>query len=170
MTSKALKKLIIMALFTALVTIATMVIQIPTVATQGFINVGDTMIFAAGIIMGPKFGLVAGGLGSALADMLSGYSHWAPWTLVIKGVEGLIVGILAHKRFETGKRVSGITVLATLVAAVWMIFGYYIAGGIMKGFPAALASIPANVIQGVGSVILAIPLLHAFCKINIPKD
>jgi uncharacterized membrane protein len=166
MSNLNLRRLVIAAMFAALVAVATMVINVPTVATRGFINVGDTMIFVAGVFMGPTVGLLAGGIGSAMADLLLAYTHWAPWSLVIKGMEGFIVGTVAHAHFRRQERVSVRTVLAMAVAAVWMVIGYYIAGGIMRGFTVALVSVPGNIIQGLGSVILAVPVIHAFRKID----
>ena len=164
MTDVALRRMVLTALFMALVVVATMVINIPMVGTQGFVNVGDTIVFLSGYFMGPWVGLVAGGLGSALADLLLGYPHWAPWTLVIKGLEGLLVGSLAHRAFK-GRRPLGVgTVVALLLAALWMVSGYYIAGGFMYGFPAALASVPGNIAQGIGSILLAWPAIYALSK------
>jgi len=161
-----LRRLVLTAMFAALVAVATMVINVPTIATRGFINVGDTMIFVTGVFMGPAVALLAGGIGSALADLLLAYTHWAPWTLVIKGLEGFIVGSLAQAHFKKYQRISWRTVAAMVLAAAWMVLGYYIAGGIMRGFRVALASVPGNIIQGMGSVILALPLIHAFRKID----
>jgi uncharacterized membrane protein len=169
MTSNNLKRLVVTALFAALVTIATMVIKIPTIATQGYINIGDTMVFVAAILGGPKIGLVAGGLGSALADILLGYAAWAPWTFVIKAVEGFIVGAFAYKSYKKTQRLSLLNFGIMALAAAWMIFGYYVSGGIMKGFPAAVASIPANIIQGIGSLVITVPLLAALRKVNLPE-
>ena len=83
------------ALLIALTTVATMVVQIPTPPTQGYINVGDSMIYVSALLFGPLAGLLAGGIGSALADWLTGYGQFAPYTLVIKGLEGLVVGLIA---------------------------------------------------------------------------
>lgn len=94
-----------------------------------------------------------------MADLLSGYAHWAPWTLVIKGLEGLIAGLIAHRAYRAGGPFKPQALLGMLVSVSWMVFGYYIAGGLMKGFPASLLSVPGNMIQGYGSVILALPLL-----------
>ncbi|MGI6574915.1 MAG: ECF transporter S component [bacterium] len=164
---RTLQKLVVTALFAALVAVATMAINIPMPATQGFVNVGDTMIFVAGIFLGPAVGLLAGGIGSGLADLLLGYVHWAPWTLFIKSIEGLLAGLIAYRSFQKKRRIGPETILAMLIAAIWMVFGYYLAGGIMRGFPAALASVPGNIIQGVGSIILAIPVIHGFRKHNL---
>ncbi len=159
---KSLRLLVLVALFIALVALATMVINVPMVATQGFINVGDTIIFLSALLMGPRVGLIAGGLGSALADLLLGYAHWAPWTLVIKAVEGLVAGLLGHVVYRRERKINPPVVSALVIAALWMVVGYYVAGGIMVGFEAAWASVPGNLLQGLGGVVLALPLLHAF--------
>jgi len=89
------KTLVYGALGIALVALATMSIQIPVPQTRGYINLGDTVIFVFAMLFGARIGALAGGVGSALADLLTGYAHWAPFTLVIKGIEGLLVGLLA---------------------------------------------------------------------------
>lgn len=164
-----IRRLILISLFAALVTIATIIIKIPAVATQGYVNVGDTMIFVSALLLGPQGGLIAGGLGSALADVLLGYLHWAPWTLVIKGIEGLLVGMLAYKTFQKTRKLSLVTIGATIVAAAWMVIGYYTAAAVLMGIPAAIADLPGSIIQGAASIILAMPLTHALRNINLPK-
>ena len=86
------------SLMTALTTVLTIIIQIPVPQTKGYINLGDAMVMLSGALFGPLVGFVAGGVGSALADIVSGYAHWAPFTLLIKGFEGLVVGIFAEKK------------------------------------------------------------------------
>ncbi|MGY8825029.1 MAG: ECF transporter S component [Candidatus Latescibacterota bacterium] len=61
------------ALLMALVATATMVLRLPTPATEGYINLGDVVIVAAALLFGPWAGAVAGGVGSAMADVLGGY-------------------------------------------------------------------------------------------------
>jgi uncharacterized membrane protein len=161
------RELTLTGLFVALVTVATMVIQVPVPATGGFINVGDTMIFVAALVGGPKVGLLAGGIGSALADVFSGYAMWAPWTLVIKGLEGLLAAVLAYRAFRMRGALSGGTLVGLGIAALWMVLGYLIAGGVIAGFAPALTEVPGNLIQGFGSVVLAVPLLMALRGLNI---
>ena len=165
--NNSLQHLVLVALFIALVALATMVINVPMIATQGFINVGDAVIFLSAVLMGPRVGLAAGGLGSALADLLLGYAHWAPWTLVIKAVEGLIAALLGHAIYKDEQKVSRRVVGGLVLSSLWMVLGYYVAGGIMVGFKTALASVPGNLVQGLGSVILALPLLHAFRRFKM---
>ena len=165
--NNSLQHLVLVALFIALVALATMVINVPMIATQGFINVGDAVIFLSAVLMGPRVGLAAGGLGSALADLLLGYAHWAPWTLVIKAVEGLIAALLGHAIYKKEQKVSRRVVGGLILASLWMVLGYYLAGGVMVGFKTALASVPGNLVQGLGSVVLALPLLHAFRRFKM---
>jgi uncharacterized membrane protein len=161
MRSDGTRVVVTNALFVALVALATMVIQVPTPATGGFINVGDTMIFAAALVLGPRAGMVAGGVGSALADLLTGYAHWAPWTLVIKGFEGLVVGLLGYASYRNARSLTARTVGAMALGAAWMVTGYFGAAVLMKGWAAALTSVPENTVQGVASIVLASTLLTA---------
>jgi uncharacterized membrane protein len=90
------------AIMTALVTIATMLIQIPIPATKGVFNIGDSMVYVSGLLFGPYVGAFSGGVGSMLSDMLSGYAIYAPATLVIKGTEGFVVGLFS-RRLSVGR-------------------------------------------------------------------
>lgn len=89
----ALRTTSLNAVITALVAVATLLIRIPVPVTQGYINLGDAVVITAALLMGPRTGLIAGGIGSALADWLAGCAHWAPFTLIIKGLEGYLVGL-----------------------------------------------------------------------------
>ncbi|TZE81827.1 ECF transporter S component [Calorimonas adulescens] len=151
------------ALMVALVTVGTMVIKIPTPATQGYVNVGDGFIILSGFLFGPTVGFIAGGIGSALADILSGYAVWAPWTLVIKGLMGVIVGLLAAfaRKSVLNK------VLSFAVSEAWMVLGYYLASSIMFGFAAAITDVTSNIIQGVAGVIVGTALTQVMQSVNV---
>ena len=99
MTNDRLKLMIQYAIMIALTTVSTMLISIPTPGTKGFFNLGDIMVLLAAFLLGRKGGFIAGGIGSALADTLLGYTHWAPFTLIIKGIEGYLAGILLDTNF-----------------------------------------------------------------------
>lgn len=160
-----LKKLVYSALMTALITVGTMVIQIPTPATKGYINVGDSFIFLSAAIFGPAVGFITGGFGSGLADLLSGYAYWAPWTFIIKGLEGLIAAFIFKKYNNIYLKTASL-----IAGAAWMVLGYYIAGGIMYGFKASLADVPGNIVQGIGSIIIGLILINVIKRLNILKD
>lgn len=162
-------KLIVAALLTALVTVATMAFQVPIPATKGYINLGDTVIFIAALLLGPRYGAIAGGVGSALADLLSPYALWAPFTLVIKGLEGFIVGYVFH-HWLSGKNSIGAKAMAMLLGGLWMAAGYFAAEVILYGFPAALTELPGNTIQALGSAALALPVVEVLSRMNVLKN
>lgn len=134
----------------ALTVLATMLVTVPTIATQGYINLGDALVLLSGIILGPTGGFVVGGVGSALADILLGYSYYAPFTLVIKGIEGALGVFLYRKLFKEKNSLAPLC-----IAGVWMAIGYMIAEIFLYGFAAAVASFPGNILQGVVGAILA---------------
>lgn len=143
------QKLTLIAMFIALTTIATMVIQIPIPATKGYLNIGDTLLICAGLLLGKTVGGIVGGIGSALADLLSGYAFYAPITLVVKGLEGYLAGTLNEKTKLP-------PVVSAILAGLVMAIGYLLAEGIiLYNFPTALASFVPNILQGVAGAVLA---------------
>ena len=86
------------AISTALVCVATIAFSFYVPQTRGFFNIGETMVFTTAILFGSVIGAFAGGVGSMLADILLGYPHYAPATLIIKATEGGIVGFLSRRK------------------------------------------------------------------------
>lgn len=151
------RKMILTALLIALVAVTTMVVNVPLPGVKGYVNIGDTIVLLAGLIFGPMVGALAGALGSSLADILLGYAYWAPWTFVIKGLEGFLAGWLAlHLKRSTP--------LVTTVAAGVMVLGYLLAGTILYGFGPAAASLPGDLLQGGASVALTLVLVQPLSK------
>ena len=72
------------AVMAAITCIATMVIQIPI--PLGYAHLGDAFILLTVLFIGRKSGIWAGGIGSALADLLTGYAYWAIPTFIIKSL------------------------------------------------------------------------------------
>lgn len=167
-TKFSTKKLVTIAVLTALTTVATFAIKIPTIATEGYVNVGDTVVMFAAITLGPIAGFIAGGLGSCLADLISGYPHWILPTFIIKGIEGLLVALIFRlfKKTKLNEYVSA--GISAVIGAVVMVAGYFVASAIMKGSVAvALTGVPGNCLQGLFSVILSEVLLIAAKKTKI---
>ncbi len=247
-------------LMTALVFATTAIIpQVPIPFTEGYIHTGDSMIFVTSILLGWRYGLFAGGVGSAMADLFLGYAHWAVPTLIIKGIMGAIVGIMAHEVKNNKLRVfrnilsyiigigwfglaiffkltlsnisynlesseiagflveklqlNGSEQLQALIGSIqlslmlaiiiipifivilsivlrkkdkelfsmnslmgmtlsglWMVVGYYVAGGILKGnMIIPIFSVPANIIQFIGGAVIAFPIVLALKKTKITK-
>ena len=93
MQTKKTLKLVMAALLAAMTCVATMVIKIPLTATGGYINLGDCIVLLSGILLGPLYGGLAAGIGSALADLFSGYVAFLPATFLIKGFMAVIMGL-----------------------------------------------------------------------------
>jgi len=145
----------------AVVTVVTMIVQVPIPQTKGYINLGDAVILVFAMLFGAKVGAIGGGLGSALADIFTGYAHWAPFTLIIKGIEGLLVGWFASKDISTGKRIS-----VLILAVLEMVFGYFLVEVSMYGMGAALVEIPGNLIQAGSAVIISLLLFFAVKRVE----
>ena len=60
-----------MAVMTPLVTILTYMFIVPIPETHGYFNLGEIGVYLAAILFGPIVGAFAGGVGSALADVIS---------------------------------------------------------------------------------------------------
>ncbi|GMQ58903.1 hypothetical protein AN1V17_32990 [Vallitalea sediminicola] len=98
--SSDIRKITYTGLMTALILLATLSLKIPVPFTNGYIHLGDSMIFIGAILLGWKYGAFAAGVGSALADVIGGYAHWAIPTLIIKALMGAIVGICASEEYR----------------------------------------------------------------------
>ena len=144
-------------------TVMTMVIQIPTVGTEGYLNLGDMVVFIAAFVLGKKGGFIVGGFGSSLADLLTGYTHYVPITLIVKGLEGYIAGSLLETKIGRQK-----PIIATSIAGIFMAFGYFIPETFMYG-KAAVASIPGNIMQGLFGAVTSVLLYTALKRSNVFK-
>ncbi len=110
------------AVFTAFVAAATSLFAV--ILPLGYFNIGEIMVYTSALLMGPYVGAFAGGVGSAISDVSLGYPQYAPGTLVIKGVEGFIVGYLSSVAFKdvSRGRWRAATVLIGLVFASFLAF------------------------------------------------
>ena len=142
-------------LFTAIVCVVTMSFTFYVPATRGFFNIGDSMVFLSALLFGPLVGAFAGGVGSAIADLLLGYSYYAPATLVIKGFEGYMVGWLREKKpaFSTSSWRFFTVMLGLLVGGMLAYFGIaYYSGEIEVG-------LGSSITLGSTTLSLSIPYL-----------
>ena len=159
------KKIVMAALMAALACVATMIIKVPS-PLKGYLNLGDCVVLTAGWMLSPIYGFLAAGLGSALADLFSGYVVYAPVTFLIKGCMALITYFgfrLLHKRISDlpSRIISG------TAAEMLMILGYFVFEGCMYGFGPSVVNIPANGVQGIAGLIIGIILTKVFVKSKI---
>lgn len=161
-------ELVIYALFIALTYVATWLINIrlPFMGNGGLIHLGNVPLLVAGMLFGKKAGAIAGSFGMGLFDLMSGWTMWAPFTFVIVGAMGFVIGLIEEKKPMKANIANDI--LAVVAAIVIKVVGYYIAEVILFGnFVTPLGSIPGNIIQvGVAGIIVIvfIPALRKFVK------
>ncbi len=167
MKNNSAQNIVILGLLTSLTIILTYVIQIPVSATGGYINLGDGMIFLAAILFGWRYGMISGGIGAALADIIAGFGQWALPTLIIKGLMGIIVGKLAR---DNKKVLNFRNIVAMLVGTIWMTFGYYLTGAVLlQNFISPLTEVPFNILQGIIGMIIFFPIAIILKKSKIPQ-
>ncbi len=159
------KKITFLALFTALVTISTITISIPH--ALGYTNFGDLFIFLAAMFFDPFFAFVAGGVGSMLADLFLGYASYAPFTFVVKGLEGLICGLFVKLLLKAKFNEHLSLIFSMLLGAVVMIVGYIFTNTILLGsFLSSVVGSVNDVIQGTVSTLLAYLITYLLSKIK----
>lgn len=150
-----LKKIVMAALFAALACVATMSIRIPTPGTGGYIHPGDAIVILSGVILGPVYGLLAAGIGSAMADLLGGYFIYVPITFAVKGIIALAAGTVYQKLGKTSKSQYTAVILGGIIDIVLVAGGYFLCEIPLYGAASAAASVPANLIQGISGLIIA---------------
>lgn len=170
--SKRTTQIVLSGLFAALTCVATMIIRIPTI--KGYVHIGDCMVIASGIILGPLVGGLAAGIGSMFADILGGYYVFSAATLIIKFAAAFGAGITFKfakkllKKYNTPQ-----VILGGIISELIVVAGYFVFEIFYEGTAAAIAEILPNSIQGITGLILAVaitPLLLRIPQIQDMKD
>lgn len=167
------KKIALTALMAALTAVLTLA-SVP-LPGGGYYNFGDVAIFIAAATLGPVAGAFAGGPGGALGDLILGYTFYAPFTLVIKALEGLIAGLL-FKAFKSVFIKEGGTVkkvvfsaVSNVVGGLMMAAGYFLAEGLLLAegkWQGGLVNLPWNILQGALSAVVAAVVLFV-CRLDV---
>lgn len=161
--NERIRLLTLTGMLTALTTVATIVIQIPT-PTKGYVNLGDTIINISAWILGGVYGAAAGGIGSALADIITGYAIYAPATLIIK----FLMPLACFKVYSVcSKKFSPVfsRVVSVIVSEIVMITGYDIFTGFMyHSVQSAIFAIPEFAVQGIMGASFSVILYECILK------
>ena len=163
--------LILTSMLIALVFVSTLLlnIRLPIAANGGLVHLGTAMLFIASILFGPKKAALAGAIGMGLFDLFSGWTLWAPFTIVARGLQGYIVGKIAWSNGRNGSSLP-FNLLAMIISIPVMLSVYYLSEGIIWGnWITPLASIPGNIIQNIVGIIVAIPVCVALKKVSFFK-
>ena len=156
------RRIVMAAMLAALTCVATMVIKIPS-PLQGYVNLGDCAVLFAGWVLDPVYGFLAAGLGSALADLFSGYAVYAPATFFIKGGMAF-VAFCGFRLFCKKLGSLPARIFAGILAETVMVLGYFVFEGFLYGFGPSALNVPANLVQGVVGLVLGCILGKVFEK------
>jgi uncharacterized membrane protein len=159
-------------LMIAVVAAFTLLIRIPIAATGGYVNLSDVAVFFTAFTLGPIPGLVAGGVGTGLADIIGGFPEFAWLSFIAHGLEGYLAGYIAL-RGVGGRSMF----LGWLVGAAAMVTCYFLGEAlILTGIGPALGELPFNVLQviigGVVGAALTIAVRQAYppiTQLNRPR-
>ncbi len=156
MSSSRVTMLALLAIMIAVTAVFTLLVRVPIPGTPGYFNFSDVAITFTAVTFGGVPGLVAGGLGAAIADLVGGYPQWALLTLLAHGLEGWVIGAVA------GRRDLFWLIIAWLAGSLTMIVIYFLGEGlILTGWGPAITELPYNGAQALAGGIVGIPLYYA---------
>lgn len=170
MKSVSLRKIVFSAMLAAVITVATMIVRIPS--PTGYVNLGDCFVLIAGWLLGPLYGFLVGGIGSGLADLLAGYPIYIAPTFIIKGLMSLCAWGVFRLLVLGGKnKVNSIVAgaVSAVCAEIIMVAGYFITEVFMYDVMLAAQSIIGNVVQGVVGAVAGVILITIIRKSNLDK-
>ena len=151
------KKLVLTALFTALVMVATLIIRIPL--PFGYVNLGDAFILIAVFVLGPVYGSVAAGLGAGCADLF-GYITYAPGTLIIKACMAIVAWLVYKALEKVTKKAVLAQIAGGVCGAIVMAFGYFVYESLLfTTIGVAFLNVPWNLLQGGVGTALAVAVM-----------
>lgn len=152
------QKLVKCGLLTAIVTVLTLIV-LPLPISSGFVNLGDAGVYLTAVYVGGGWGMICAGLGSALADLILGYSVYIPATLIIKGLAAALAQFL-YRRFRGGWSFFAFLITGAVISLGYLVFETIF---ITATFEAALLNLPYNLIQAL------IGAIAGFAILKIPK-
>jgi uncharacterized membrane protein len=160
-----MKQLVLVGVTAAFATLAflgTTVIRIPIPASGGYFNLGDTFVMAAALLYGPLVGGLVGAIGPAMADAL-GFPQFILATAVVKGVEGILIGLIVGSRKRPWRAVIALAAGVLVLVGGYYVFEAYLYPLLALRIPffgvtdaaAALAEVVPNLLQGGISAVIA---------------
>ncbi|GAY72520.1 ECF transporter S component [Lentilactobacillus kosonis] len=156
--TKRIKELSLSSVLVAVTVVISRVFIIPVPLTHGYINLCDAGIFVAALLLGPKLGGLVGGTTGFLLDLLAGYGQYMIFSLIVHGLEGFLVGLVAKQNSNH----TVVKIGAMSVGILVMVGGYFIADTILYTAATGFIGIPMNIVQGIVGMVVSMmiyPLL-----------
>ena len=163
--------LVTASMLAAMTCIATMIIKVPTIGTGGYVNIGDSVVLISSWMLSNPFGALSAGIGSALADLLSGYVSYAPATAIIKFAMAFASSATATVMIRNHIPRTASYIVSGIVAELIMTGGYFLYEATILGYGlAASASIVSNCVQGLVCLILGNLMIVVLSRIRPVAD
>lgn len=152
------REMIAGSLMAAICFVITRFLMVPALYTEGYVNLGDSAVLLCALVPGGLLGFLAAGIGSALADLASGFAIYIPATFIIKGIMVLILYYSAIKQNTDEKIKLHRLIIGCICAELFMVAGYFIYEYVLYG-AGAVASVVGNLIQGSVNCVLSVVLI-----------
>lgn len=159
MKNKKLLKIIMSAMFAALVTGLTFFPKIP-IPGGGYVHLGDTMIYIAATFLPMPYAMVAAAIGGSLADILSGFTAYAPFTFAAKALLTIAFSSKNNKILSKRNKFAPLSAIIITPAV------YFIADAVLYGTGAAAYGIIWNIAQAAASIAVFYIIATAFDKMQ----
>ncbi len=161
-------KIVFSALFAALIFVGTQFIRVPL--PFGYFNFGDCFVILSAIILGNPYAVFCSAIGSAGADVLSGYTLYAPATLVIKALMAIVAAAIAGIGKNKSNKIKMLFLcMGAFCAELIMVLGYFIYDIVLYGTAGALAALLGNVMQGAVALVMSVFLVTVFERTGFLK-
>ena len=165
-TADKVKKLTLSAVFAAIILVVTAYVpHIPIPGTTGYVHLGDTFIYLAACFLPTPYAIAAASIGAGLADTLVGAYLYIIPTILIKA-------LMAAWFCDTGTKIlSARNCFGTIMAAVILVGGYYLAAVLIVGnFVSPIAAtMPWNAIQALVNTVLFFVLGALMDKMHLKE-
>ena len=174
------KKIVMVSLLAALTVVGSgLRIKVPaSIAGTSAFHLGNILCALSGILLGPWWGGLAAGLGSAIYDMFDPMYIAECWlTFLMKGAYGLVTGLIvwSGKNRESYGKMTLATIAGAVTYAVLYLAKNYFKGIWVKGLvPMASAialidKVPPTVFNAVVAILFA-PMLANAIRTGLKKN
>lgn len=168
--SSHLRHLVLAAMFAALIYVSTCFVQIPNPASGGYVHPGDALCLLAAWLLPLPYGIAASAIGTMLADLLSGYTHYALPSFIIKAIVPLVAGLLLRALWNkkaTFKSTILPCVISGVAGEIFMVGGYFFLNAVIwgSGWSAAVSLVPDSM-QALFGIVAATLLFCPLKKIT----
>jgi uncharacterized repeat protein (TIGR04002 family) len=154
MKTNKTKNIAAAGIFAAAIMAMTM-IHLPIPSEAGYVHLGDGLIYLAASFLPGPYAVAAAAIGGALADLISGYFHWVPFTFVIKALNTVpFIIYFKYAKKNPDKALTPYTVILSAISGIITVLLYFLSTWIIYGNIApAVAELPGSAVQAIGSSV-----------------